>query len=406
VKVRSPFRVLARHRNFRLFWGGQTVSLVGTWMQSVAQGWLALELTNDAFMVGLVSAAGALPVALLSLYGGVVADRHDRLRLVLIMQTLHFLQALAYWWLVWTGHVSIAWVASLALVGGAISAFEIPARQSLIVELVGRDDLLDAIALNSSGFNLARIIGPTIAGIVISQLGLAWCFGINALSFGAVFAGLFLIRLPPRAARPAVTSSPLAGLREGLAFMRRTPEVWALIRLVAVYAIFGAPYLVLMPVIARDTLGGDAGTYGRLLGAVGIGAILAALALAALSQRVRGGRLLMWGAAAFSLLLILFSLSRLAWLSMALLVAVGFAMIVTNALSNGMLQTRSPDALRGRVMAAYAWVFVGIGPVVGPYLAGALARWTGAPGAIGVFALITLAYGAWAFWSSPELRGM
>lgn len=399
----SPFRVLREHRNFRLFWFGQTVSLIGTWMQSVAQGWLALELSNDAFTVGVVSASAALPVALLSLLGGVVADRRNRLRVVTISQTLLLVQAAVYWWFVWSGHVSIGWVVTLALAGGIVNSFEIPARQSLLVELVGRDDLLDAIALNSSGFNLARIIGPTIAGLVISQLGLSWCFGINALSYAAVLVGLLRIRLPARERR-VITASPLAGLREGLRYMRRTREVWTLIRLVAVYSVFGAPYLALMPVIARDTLHGDAGMYGRLLGAVGIGAIFAALALAALSTLMSRGRLMMGGAFAFSLLLVLFSLSRDPWLSMALLVGVGFAMIVTNALSNGLLQAQVPDALRGRVMAAYAWVFVGVGPVVGPYLAGALAKRIGAPAAIGIFAAITLVYALFVSYRRPELQ--
>ena len=404
----NPFGVLHCHRNFRVFWLGQTVSLIGTWLQSVAQGWLALQLTNDAFMVGAVYASGSLPVALLSLYGGVIADRYRKLRLVTVAQALLLVQAALFWWLVRSGQVDITWVIALALLGGAVNAFEIPARQSFIIELVGRDDLLDAIALNSTGFNLARIVGPMLAGLIIAQLGLAWCFGLNALSYVAVLAGLLAIRLPDWARRPrtGIVPTAMAGLREGLAYVRRTREVWVLIRLVAVYAIFGVPYLALMPVIARDTLGGDASTYGWLLGAVGVGAIIAALALAILSRRVRRGRLFAWGALAFSTLVIAFTLSRSVWLSTVLLLAVGSAMIVTNALANGLLQTLVPDALRGRVMAAYVWVFVGVGPFLGPNLAGALAKRVGAPHAIALTAAVTLAYAAWTFWRHPEIRDL
>src|SRR5256714_4906260 len=193
----NPFRTLQVHRNFRLFWTGQTVSLIGTWMQQVAQGWLALELTNSAFMVGLVSAAGSFPVLLLSLYGGVVADRRSKLRIVIICQALLLVEAAILWWLTWTGRVDINSLLVLTTLGGVISAFEIPARQAMIVELVTREDIVDAIALNSGGFNLARIVGPSIAAVILARYGLAWCFGINALSYLAVLASLSQIRLPP-----------------------------------------------------------------------------------------------------------------------------------------------------------------------------------------------------------------
>src|SRR5437867_2169360 len=192
----NPFRTLQVHRNFRLFWTGQTVSLIGTWMQQVGQGWLALELTNSAFLVGVVAAAGSFPVLLLSLYGGVIADRHSKLRIVIICQALLLIEAAALWWFTWSGQINIHWLLVLTTLGGVISAFEIPARQSLIVELVAREDLVDAIALNSGGFNLARIIGPSIAAIVLAKLGLAWCFGVNALSYLAVLGSLARIRLP------------------------------------------------------------------------------------------------------------------------------------------------------------------------------------------------------------------
>src|SRR4030088_3069994 len=193
----NPFRALQVHRNVRFCVTRETVSLIGTWMQQVGQGWLGLELTNSAFMVGLVTAAGSFPVLLLSLYGGVVADRRSKLRIVIICQALLLAEAAALWWFAWTGRINIGWLLALTTIGGVISAFEIPARQAMTVELVSREDLVDAIALNSGGFNLARIVGPSIAAIILCKFGLAWCFGINALSYFAVLASLSLIRLPP-----------------------------------------------------------------------------------------------------------------------------------------------------------------------------------------------------------------
>jgi MFS family permease len=394
--------VLVRHRNFRLFWLGQTGSLIGTWMQSVALGWLALQLSNSAFIVGVVSAAGSFPVLMLTLYAGVVADRQQKLRVVKITQTLLLVEAALLWWFDWSGHMTIPWLVGLALLGGVFTAFDIPARQSLIIELVGREDVVDAIALNSSGFNLARIIGPSIAAIVISQFGLAWCFALNAVSYLLVLIGLFMIRLPPWA-RAESLGSPIEGLLEGLRFMVRTREVALLMGLVGVYAIFGIPYLVLMPVIARDTLHSGAQGYGILLAAVGVGAIVGAVSLATAGQAVRRGRLLTVATFSFATFLVLFSLSRSLWLSSALLVVVGLTMILNNALANGLLQTIAPDELRGRVMSAYAFVYVGMGPI-GSLLSGTMASIIGAPAAIAAGAVVLLIFAWWAFRRRGELR--
>jgi MFS family permease len=400
-RYKNPIGVLARHRNFRLFWLGQTGSLIGTWMQSVALGWLALQLSNSAFIVGVVSAAGSFPVLLLTLFAGVVADRQEKLRVVKITQTLLLVEAALLWWFDWSGHVSIPWLVGLALLGGVFTAFDIPARQALIIELVGREDVVDAIALNSSGFNLARIIGPSIAAIVISQFGLAWCFALNAVSYLLVLIGLFMIRLPPWT-RAESLGSPIEGLLEGLRFMVRTREVALLMGLVGVYAIFGIPYLVLMPVIARDTLHSGAQGYGILLAAVGIGAIVGAVSLATAGQAIRRGRLLSFATFSFATFLILFSLSRSLWLSAALLVAVGLTMILNNALANGLLQTIAPDELRGRVMSAYAFVYVGMGPI-GSLLAGTTASIVGAPIAIAAGAVVLMAFAWWVLVRRREL---
>src|SRR6476659_1217862 len=220
----NPFRVLQAHRNFRLFWIGQTVSLIGTWMQQVGQGWLALELSNSALVVGVVSAAGSLPILLFSLYAGVIVDRRYKLRLVTIAQVLLSIEAAALWWLVWSGHITIPYLVILALIQGLISSVEIPARQSMIVDLVGREDVVDAIALNSGGFNLARIVGPSIAAAVIAGAGLAWCFGINALSYIAVIGCLAAIHLPKFV--PAETiGAAREGFQEGITYMRSRRDI-------------------------------------------------------------------------------------------------------------------------------------------------------------------------------------
>lgn len=398
----NPFRVLVRHRSFRLFWTGQTLSQIGTWMQSVAQGWLALELSDDPLVVGLVSAAGSLPVLLLSLPAGVLADRTDKLRLVTMTQALMLVQASALWVLVGTGRVTVGWLIALAAFNGILQAADVPARQSLVVELVGRDDLLDAIALNSTGFNLARIVGPSIAALVIASLGLAWCFGINALSYMAVLGGLLAIRRPPPViATP--TLSPIEGLREGLRYVRSTPTIATLLLLTAVYSVCGLPYLTLMPVFARNVLGLDAAGYGTLLSCVGIGAITGALLLASMGRRVRRGQLLAVAALSFASLLIVFSFVRSYPIAAALLVLCGLTMILTNAITNGLLQTTAPDEFRGRVMSVHALLFIGLSPA-GALIGGAVARWLGVAVAIGGGAAILLVAASVTLARRPQLR--
>src|SRR3954469_15950881 len=230
----NPFRALQVHRNFRLFWTGQTVSLIGTWMQSVGQGWLALELTNSAFLVGVVSAAGSFPVLLLSLYGGVLADRRSKLRIVIICQALLLAEAGALWWFTWSGRIDIRSLLILTTISGIISAFEIPARQAMIVELVSHEDLVDAIALNSGGFNLARILGPSIAAIVLAKWGVAACFAINAVSYLAVLASLSQVKLPRWVPRE-ILISPAEQLKQGFQYIRSSRAVSGLMGVVAIY---------------------------------------------------------------------------------------------------------------------------------------------------------------------------
>lgn len=401
----NPFRTLQRHRNFRLFWFGQTLSLIGTWMQSMAEGWLALELSNSALVVGIVASAQALPILLLSLHAGVVVDRNDKLRIVRVAQTLLSLQAGTLWWLTWSHHLTIGWLIALALANGTITAFEIPARQSLIVDLVGRNDLPAAIALNSSGFNIARVVGPSIGAIIIAQLGIAWCFGVNALSYVAVLIGLFMIQLPAWVP-PEVLASPMDGIREGLRYMWRTPSIKSLMTFVAVYSVLGVPYLTLMPVVARDQLHRGAGGYGALLACVGVGGVCGALSLAAIGDRFGRIRVLGFAAYLYATLLIAFSLIRNHVYAYPILLGVGFAMIAQMATANSTLQHLVPNELRGRMMAAYSFLVVGLSQVVGSLFAGSVAHVIGTSWAIGGGAVVMLLFAYYALERRTDLRGV
>ena len=403
-RPQNPFRVLLAHRNFRLYWLGQTGSQVGTWVQSVARGWLALQLSNSAFLVAFVGFAGSIPVLLFSLFAGVFADRYDKLRLVKITQTLFLVQSALLWWFVWSHHITMVWLVILSLANGMVNAFDTPSRQALIVELVGKEDLVNAIALNSSGFNLARIIGPAIGGALIKVVGLAWCFALDAVSYLAVLIGLFMIELPPFSAAQDVVR-PIEGLRQGLAYMRETRVMSQLMRLVAVVSVFSVPYLVLMPVEARDVLHRGAGGYGALLTSVGVGAFLGALALAGAGPGLKRGRLLAYSTCSFAALLIVFAFVRSLWLAIPLLMLIGLSMIVTTALANGLIQMVVPDALRGRIMSAYAFVFVGMAPL-GYLLLGFVAKLTNVSVAIGSGAAVTLLFAAWEFGAHPEIRAL
>ena len=399
----NPFRVFLRHRNFRLFLIGQTLSLIGTWMQAMALGWLALELTNSAFLVGLVATASSIPILIFTMPAGAMVDRADKLRLLRFAQLAFLVDATLLWWLTYTNHITITLLLVLAFVSGLISAIEIPARQALFIDLVGREDLPDAIALNSSGFNLARVVGPALAALMIARFGIAWCFLLNALSFVAVLIGLSMVQLPAWVPR-AATVSPWEGVRQAFRYMRDTPKVRALMLMVTVYSILGVPVLALMPVVAREMFGLGAAGYGLLMSCMGVGGLGGALALAGAGYRVSRTRLLVGASIAWPLLLIAFSLTSRPWIGYFLLLAIGCTMILNGAISNGILQTIVPDALRGRMMAAYGLVVVGLAQVVGAFVAGTLAHVLGVAVSIGGAATLMLLYGVWAFYWQPELR--
>jgi len=401
----NPFAVLRRHPNFRNFWVGQTVSQVGTWMSGMAQGWLALVLSDDPLMVGLVAAAPAVPIILLSLPAGLLVDRSDKLRLVALCQALMMLDAAAMWYLAWSQHVTIWWLIGLSFFFGAVAAVEIPARQAMQLDLVDRRDLRAAIALNSSGFNLARIAGPSVAALVIAHIGLAWCFALNAVSFGAVLLGLSRIRLP---AREQVHRPPadLSGLHEGLEYLRGNRLIAGLMGLVAVYAILGGAYIPLMPVIAREQLGVGASRYGLLLSSVGVGGLAGALFLAGAGARLPRGRLLRASAIGFPVALLGLAMLDRATFAYPVLFIAGVFMILNGAGSNAILQHVVEDRMRGRIMALYALLVVGLSNALGAPFAGWVARHVGVHWAIAGMAATMLLYSAWAFVRWPELESV
>ncbi|HBE73086.1 MAG TPA: MFS transporter [candidate division Zixibacteria bacterium] len=389
-----------RHRNFRLFWTGQMVSLVGTWMQAVAQGWLVLTLTNSAFLLGLVSAIGSMPILFLALPGGVAADRFDKRRLLMATQATAMVLALALAALTYFEIARIWHVVALAAISGSVFAFDAPSRQAFTVELVGKADLMNAIALNSAVFNAARILGPALAGVLIGFIGMAGCFFSNGVSFLAVILGLWMIRrerLPP-----PPRGSAWHEMRAGISYAWNQPVIRSLVMIIAVFSIFGMPYAILMPIFARDILGAGARGLGFLMTANGVGALTGALGLAAFSQTRSRGRLVMTAGVVFSLSLSAFALSRSFALSLMLLPLVGWSMVSQTATINTLLQTTVPDELRGRVMSLFTFVFMGMMPF-GSLLAGAAAQRFGAPAALTAGAAVCLSATGLIFWRRREL---
>jgi len=370
------------HRNFRLFFAGQFISLIGTWMQSVALSWLVYQLTGSSMYLGLIGFINNFPVFVLGLWGGYLADRWNKRALLVATQVSFMLQALALAFLTLGGVVTFWAVAALALLAGAITAVDMPTRQSFVVEMVGREDLHNAIALNSSMFNSARILGPALAGLLVAAIGEGYCFLANGLSYLAVIAGLLLMRLPP-APRKVPSAPMIAHLVEGLTYAWRDRPMRAILLGMVVLNIFGASYMVLMPVMADAVLGQGAQGMGFIMGATGLGSVVAALVLALRREGKGLDRWRVLSGLGFSLTLVLFGCSRTYWLSLALAPAIGFCLILSFAAANTELQLRSPDVMRGRIMSLYAITLVGMAPF-GSLLAGAVADLFSAPLAIGL----------------------
>jgi len=391
-----------RHRNYRLWFLGQLVSLLGSWMQITAQGYLVYQLTHSPGYLGLVAFASGVPSWALMLVGGVAADRFPRRRLIALANLGLMTLSAALAALTFTGAVQPWHVVGLSLLGGVANAFDAPARQAFVLELVGRARLTNAIALNSFMFNLATAVGPAAAGATYTLVGPGWCFAINALSFVGVLVALALMRLEPRPPAPA-RDSALAELREGLGFARSHPDVRRVLVLVAGLSVFGFSFVTLVPAWAVQVLGGDATTTGLLQSARGVGALAGALAVATFARPDVLRTTLRLTSVLFPLALLAFAAMRSQALALATMIAVGASMMVTLNLCNALLQTLVPDALRGRVMAIYGLALFG-GMPLGGLLAGALAEQLGEPSAVALGAGVTLLF-ALAARARDEVRG-
>ena len=401
MKLPATLRAL-QYRNFQLFFGGQLISLIGTWMQNVAQAWLVYRLTRSSILLGSVGFTGQIPVFLLAPLGGIVADRYRRHRIVIATQTASMLLAFTLAALVLTGAVRIWHIFALSALLGVVNSFDIPARQSFLVEMVGRADLMNAIALNSSVFNASRVVGPAIAGLLVAGIGEGWCFFVNGVSYIAVIIGLLLMDVPPRR-HVAQTGSPLSHMVEGFRFVIRHPPIHAILMLLGVVSITGTPYSVLMPIFADRILHGGPKTLGTLMGATGVGALAGALVMASRKNLKGLGTWVPLSAAAFGAALVAFSFSRIYWLSILILAPVGFAMMIEMASSNTLIQSMVPDRLRGRVMSVYSMMFMGMAPI-GSLLAGAAADRIGAPWTITAAGIICICAAA-VFWTFlPRIR--
>jgi MFS family permease len=393
-----------RHRNYRLFLVGQIVSTVGTWMQSVALPWLALQLTHNGFFVGLVLAAQFLPVLLLSPIAGEIADRYRKRNVLLMTQTAFVVPPFALFALTATGHVEYWMVILAALATGTINALDVPTRQSFQVDMVGKQDLLNAIALNSSVFNGAAVIGPSIAGILIALAGVPICFLLNSISYLAAIAALLLMRDLPVFTRHHGQEPLGTRLAQGAAYARHEPVVGILLIVVAVFSLFAMNRATLLPLFADQVLHVGAHGFGFLLASMGLGSLAGALTLAFFPDLGANPRRQLWMAAIWVAALLEFSVSRMFVLSLAALLVAGYCQISFVAAANSRIQTLTPDHLRGRVMALYAEALIGVGPL-GAIQAGALATRLGAPWAMAIGATIagSVVFAVWLL--RPEVFG-
>jgi MFS family permease len=389
--VPSLWRSL-RHRNYRLYLAGQLISVCGTWMQQIAQSWLVYRLTGSATMLGAVGFASQIPVFALSPIGGVVSDRFSCRRIALLTQSAALLQAVLLAVLTLTGAIQVPHVILLGAALGTVSAFDMPARQSLLNELVDSEDLANAVALNSSMINAARIVGPSLAGLLVAALGEGFCFLINAFSYLAVLWALLTMKLPQRSHEAEKHFSVRRSLTEGIRYIAITVPIRALLLLLGSVGLFGIPYMTLMPIFAGKVHKGGADALGLMVGSVGLGALTGALFLAS-RGRLRGlGKIIVAATVGFGLGLIIFAAARLFWLSLLILVGVGFSWMVLIASCNTLLQALAADEMRGRVMSIFSMMLVGMAPF-GSLIAGRLADLIGSPLVVGAGGLLCAAAG-------------
>ena len=392
-----------RHRNFRLFFGGQSISLIGTWMTRIATSWLVFRLTGSALLLGTVSFSGQIPTFIFAPFAGVWVDRLDRRQVLVWTQALSMAQSLALAGLTLSHHITMSWVLALSVMQGIINAFDMPGRQAFMVQMVeDRRDLSNAIAINSSMVNAARLVGPSLAGMLIAVSSEGWCFLVDGISYIAVIVSLLMMQIHATAIKRKVTST-LTDMKVGLTYVSESVPVRTILLLFAIVSLMGMPFVVLMPIFAARVLHGGPHTLGFLMGAMGVGALISALALAA-RKSVRGlVRMIPLAALVFGVGLIGFGLSRVFWLSMIMVMIAGMGMMQGMAGSNTIIQTLVPEDKRGRVMSYYTMAFVGMAPF-GSLLAGSLANAIGAPWTVIVNGAAVIAGAAW-FWTQlPAVR--
>ncbi len=383
----TRFRAL-QHRNFQLFIAGQLISLIGTWMQSTAQLWLVYRLTHSAALLGVFGFANQIPILVLASVGGYVGDRYNRHLGVIWTQTAAMILAFVLAALTLTQLIQVWHLIFIAFLVGIVNAFDVPIRQAFLVQMVGKEDLPNAIALNSSIFNGARVVGPAIAGFAIALIHEGWCFFLNGVSFVAVIVALLAMRIPKTEPKTP-EGSPLRNFLEGFRFAMNDLPIRSALLLLSVLSLFGLQYSVFLPVFARDVLHRGALGFGLLMSTAGIGAVLGALQFAARTSYQDLARWIATMSAICAVCLIVFSQSHVFWLSAAVLFVVGFAATSQMAATNTTVQNRVPDRLRGRVMAVYATMFMGVQPI-GSLIAGGVAKRIGAPYTLAVFGAIVL----------------
>lgn len=392
-KFKFALRAL-RHRNYRLFFGGQSLSLIGTWMTQVATSWLVYRVTKSPFLLGMVGFSGQLPALLLTPFAGVWVDRWNRHRVLKVTQVLSMLESFALAVLALTGVIDIWQIIVLTMFQGAVNAFDMPARQAFLVEMIeDRADLANAIALNSSMVNGARLVGPSIAGVIIAVAGEGYCFLIDGFSYLAVIGSLLLMRTRASAARP-VRQNVITELREGWSYVTGFTPIRAILTLLASVSLVGFPYMVLLPVFASSVLHGGPHTLGFLTGASGVGALASAITLAMRKTIVGLGKMIAITAFTFGAGLVAFGLSHWLWLSLVLMLLNGFSMMQQMSSSNTILQTIVDENKRGRVMSFYTMAFLGVAPF-GSLMAGSLASKIGAPFTVAICGVLCVVVATW-----------
>ena len=393
-----------QYRNYRLFFGGQIVSLVGTWITTTATSWLVYRLTGSALLLGVVGFAGQFPAFLLGPFAGIVVDRHNRHRLLIVTQTMSMVQSFSLAALTLSGRITIGWIIGLNIIQGIVNAFDMPGRQSFLIQLIeNKQDLGNAIALNSSMVNAARLLGPSIAGIVIAATGEGWCFFIDGVSYLAVITALLMMRITTADRRAAIRGAAVHQFREGFSYVFGFAPIRSIILLLAIVSLVGVPYSVLMPIFAGDIFHGGPHTLGLLMTASGCGALMAALWLAARKSVVGLGRIIPLASALFGAGLICFSFAPTLWIALPFMVITGFGFMTQMAASNTVIQTIVDDEKRGRVMSFYMMAFLGTVPF-GSLISGWLSSRIGAPHTLLAGGICCTAGAAWFARQLPEIR--